>query len=86
MKGAAEKRAMVAGLINKLNMATIRINLDTFFGQEACPEQKLKVITKLLDRCEWLTNHIDELTIDDLKYSKSGMQEVSDWEYLGIKF
>lgn len=82
----AEKRAMVASLIHKLNMATIRINLDTFFGQEAGPGQKLKVITKLLDRCEWLTNHIDELTIDDLEYSKSGMQEVSDWEYLGIKF
>ena len=86
MKGAAEKRALVAGLINKLNMATIRINLDVFFGQEAWASHKLKVIAKLLDRCEWLTNHIDELTIDDLEYSKSGMQEVSDWEYLGIKF
>lgn len=85
MKGAAEKRAMVAGLINKLNMAAIRINLDTFFGQEAS-HRKLKVIDKLLNRCEWLAENVDNLTMEEIEYSRSGLQEVSDWEYLGIKF
>ena len=48
MKGAAEKRAMVAELIHKLNMAAIRIDLCVFFGQEACPHHKHRVIEKLL--------------------------------------
>ena len=86
MKGAAEKRAFVASLINKLNMAAIRVDLETFFGQESCPNSKHKIISKLLSRCEWLTDHLDELSISDLEYSKSGMQEVADWSYLNIRF
>ena len=86
MKGAAEKRAMVASLINKLNMAAIRVDLDVFFGQEACPHHKHKVIEKLLDQCKWLTENVDDLTMEQLEYSRSGLQEVSDWERLGIRF
>ena len=82
----AEKRAMVASLIHKLNMTAIRVDLDVFFGQEACPQHKHKVIEKLLNRCEWLTENVDNLTMEQIEYSRSGMQEVSDWEYLGIKF
>lgn len=82
----AEKRALIASLINKLNMALIRIDLNTFFGQEACPGHKHKVIEKLLNRCEWLTENVDNLTMEQIEYSRLGMQEVSDWEYLGIKF
>lgn len=87
MKGTAEiKREFVNSLINKLNMAEIRIDLEAFFGQESCPNSKHKTIEKLLSRCEWLADHLDELSISDLEYSKSGMQEVADWSYLNIRF
>ena len=86
MKNAAEKRAMVAELIHKLNMAAIRVDLCVFFGQEACPHHKHKVIEKLLNRCEWLAENVDSLTMEQLEYSRSGLQEVSDWERLDIRF
>lgn len=86
MKGAAEKRAMVAELIHKLNMTAIRINLGMLFGQEEYPHHKLKVIAKLLSGCEWISENIEELTMEELEYEISGLQEVSDWERLNIKF